>query len=362
MLFRKQAAAEAEIFLQPPPGKRYVRSFFFARKIDAPFSRIHLIPRTLLVLCISGVELRAIDAAHPDLVMAIALWCLCLALFFCSGMHARVARIYILLSIPTLLSLFTTWLLFDPLPGSVTLLHRQIYGGTLTLALGGWQALWLAVVGLFFWRTRRLLVGIVLATLMIIILPNFFTLPEWTLASLPFFHPLTVLISDRNLLIAITKVVGYSGMVFITIALVVSSRDVELIGTMRQLRLPQPIIFFLSTVFRTLDLSLQDYETIHQAQLARAINARPRSFFKRVSDLASVAVPMVAMMIRRSSEIGDALVSRGYRLNSGSTDFYETAALRWIDGITLVLCLGLLVLTFGPEINLTLILQRWVRL
>lgn len=357
MSFRKHVSAGQEIFLQPPPGKRYVRSFFFARKINAPFSQLHLIARTLLVLSLSGLELRAIDALQPDLVTALCLWIVCFCIFFCSGMHARVARIYLLLSIPTLLSLFTTWLLFNPVPGSVTLLKTQIYGGSIAFGLAVWQAIWLAIVVLFFWRTRKLLGGLFLATLITIVLTQLVPLPEWTFARLPFFHTLTVLISDRNLLIAVTKVVGYSGMVFATIALVVSSRDVELIGTMRQLHLPQPVIFFLSTVFRTLDLSLADYETIHQAQVARAINARPRSILKRLSDLASVAVPMVAVMIRRSSEIGDALIARGYRLKSSSTNFYETSAWRWIDSLILVVCFGLLFLTFGPHFNLTLLLQ-----
>lgn len=358
VLFRKHVSDEAEIFLQPPAGKRYVRSFFFARKINAPFSQIHLIPRTLLVLCISGLELRAIDAAQPDLVTALCLWIVCVGIFACCGMHARVARIYLLLCIPTLLSLFTTWLLFNPVPGSQTWLKTQIYGGTITLGLAVWQAIWLAIVVLFFWRTRKLLGGLFLATVSTIVLMHLVPLPQWTFAHVHFFHALTILINNQNVLIAVTKVVGYSGMVFATIALVVSSRDIELIGAMRQLHLPQPIIFFLSTVFRTLDLSLTDYETIHQAQLARAINARPRSIIKRLSDLASVAIPLVAVMIRRSSEIGDALIARGYRLQGSSTNFYETSPWRWIDSLTLVVCLGFLALTFGPHLNLMLLLQR----
>src|SRR5581483_11819585 len=71
-----------------------------------------------------------------------------------------------------------------------------------------------------------------------------------------FLCSLTVLISDRGLLVATTKMIGYSGMVLSTIALVVTGRDAELIGALRQLRIPQPVIFFLSTVFRALELAL----------------------------------------------------------------------------------------------------------
>ena len=345
-------------YLPPPPGKRYVRSFLFSRRIDAPFAKIHLIVRTILVLCMSGVQLRSIDAAHPDIISASILWCFSLLLFFLSGMQAKVARLYLLLSIPALLSLFTTWTLFNPVPGKVTLLHYLLYSGHINLGLAAWQGIWIViVVGCFLW-TRKLVLGMFIATIVSFVLTLLLPLPAWTFAQVSFFHPLTVLISEFGLLVAITKVIGYSGMVFTTIALVVSSRDAEMIGALRQLRVPHSIIFFLGTVFRALNLTLSDYETIRQAQLARAINARPRSFFRRLRDLGSIAVPMVAMMIRRSSEIGDALIARGYRLGQASANFYETVSLRPLDWGVLACSLGLLYLAIGPYLNLTAVLLR----
>ena len=346
-------------YLQRPPGKRYVRSFLFARRIDAPLAKIHLIPRTLLVLCMSGVQLRAINAPQPDIVSASILWIISLGLFCCSGMQAKVARVYLLLTFPALLSLFTTWLLFNPAPGQTILLRYPIYAGHINIGLAFWQLLWVAiVVGYFLW-TRKLMMGILIATVVAFAQTLLLPLPTWTLTQVAFFHPLTILISDYGLLVAVTKVIGYSGMVFTTIALVVSSRDAELIGTLRQLRVPHVIIFFLSTVFRALNLALSDYETIRQAQIARAINARPRSFIRRLRDLSSIAVPMVAMMIRRSSEIGDALIARGYRLGQASADFYETAPFHLIDWLILLCCLGLLYLAVGPYSNMTVVVQKW---
>ncbi len=347
-----------EIFLQPPPGKRYVRSFLFSRRIDAPFARLHLIARTILVLCISLVQLRAIDTAHPDPLAAGVLWILSFLLFLMSGMNTRVARLYFLLTLPALLSLFTTWAIFNPVPGKITLLQLPVYSGHLSLGLAPWQALWLAIVLAYFLWTRKLFNGILLASVAAFVLVRLLPLPELTLARAAFFHPLTILITDRGLLVAVTKVIGYSGMVLITIALVVTTRDAEFIGALRTLRLPQPIVFFLSTVFRSLDLALADYETIRQAQIARAIDARPRSFIRRVSDLGSIAVPMVAMMIRRSSEIGDALLARGYQLRQPSADFYETDPWRWLDWLTLAVCLALLYLAFGSHLHLTELVLR----
>jgi energy-coupling factor transporter transmembrane protein EcfT len=354
-----QDITQNTLFLQPPPGRRYVRSFLFSRRINAPFAQIHLITRTLLVLCMSFVQLRTIDAAHPDPVGASVFWLLSFLLFLMSGMHARVARIYFLLSLPALWSLFITWTLFNPVPGKIVLFQSMIYPGYLTIGFALWQVIWLAIVAGYFWWTRRLFVGLCIATVLVMVLSLIHPLPEWPFARIAFFHPLTVLISDRGLLVATTKVIGYSGMVLSTIALVVSARDAELIGTLRLLRMPQPLVFFLSTVFRALDLALSDYTTIHQAQIARAINARPRSMLRRLRDLGSIAVPMVAIMIRRSSEIGDALQSRGYTLQRAGVDFYEISPWRLIDWFVLAFSLLLLYMAIGPRFDLTALLQQW---
>jgi len=356
----RKEVPEGALFLQPPLGKRYVRSFLFSHRIDAPLAQVHLIPRTLLVLCLSGVQLRTIDAAHPDPIGAAWWWVVSLFLFVLSGMHARVARLYFLLTLPALLSLFTTWILFNPVPSKTILFAFPIYSGRVHVGVAVWEGIWVAIaLGYFLW-TRKIAGGIMIATLVAVVLTHLVTLPEWTFTQITFFHPFGVSVSDQSALVAVTKVIGYSGMVLVTIALVVTGRDTELIGAMRQLHIPQTVIFFISTVFRSLDLALADYDTIRQAQLARAINARPRSIVRRLLDLASIAVPMVAMMIRRSSEIGDALLARGYRLGEASTDFYETSPWRLIDWVVLAVSLSLLYLAFGPRLDFTLLLQRWV--
>jgi energy-coupling factor transporter transmembrane protein EcfT len=185
-------------------------------------------------------------------------------------------------------------------------------------------------------------------------------LPELRIAQVAFFHPLTLLVSDQGLLVAVTKTIGYAGMIIVSIALVMTARDAELIGVLRQLRCPQAVIFFLSTVFRSLDLALSDYETIRQAQITRAIAARPRSFIRRLRDLASIAVPLVAIMIRRSGEIGDALLARGYTLGRPMADFYESSPWHLIDWGVAVLCLLLLYFALGPHPAVMTLLWRGV--
>jgi len=339
-------------FLLPPPLRRYVRSFLFARRVNAPFARVHLLARILLVLCLSGALLRTINTAQPDLIGAILLWIVAVLVLVLSGVSPRVARFYFLLTLPALVALFITWIVFNPVPGTVTLAQLPIYSGQLSIGLAPWQAVFLAIVVLYFLWTRKLFLGIVLGIVVAFALAHWVALPALILAQVHFFHPLTLLVSNRGLLVAGTKLIGYAGMIMVSIALVMTARDTELIGTLRQLHVPPAVIFFLSTVFRSLDLALADYETISQAQLARAIAVRPRSFLRRLRDLASVAVPMVALMLRRSSEIGDALLARGYTLGKPSSDFYEAMSWRLSDWAIVVVSLGFFYLAVGPHMIL----------
>ncbi|GCF06958.1 energy-coupling factor transporter transmembrane component T [Dictyobacter arantiisoli] len=346
-------------YLQPPPGRRYVRSFLFSRRVHTPLASIHVLARVLLVMCLSAAQLRTMSTTHPDIVGAVVLWIPSVLFFFLSGMHEKVARVYLLLIIPTLLSLFLTWALVNPVPGNFVFIQQQVYAGFIVVSVAVWQLIWLAIVAAYYWWKRAIVNGILLASAVALVISYLVPLPSWPLAQVPVFHSLTLYVSDQGLLLAFTKVVSYSGMMLSTIALVVTSRDVEFMGALRQLHIPQPIIFFLSTVFRALNLALNDYETIYQAQIARAVNAQPRSFVRRLRDLASIAVPMVAMMIRRSSEIGDALLARGYTLRQQSMDFYETSPWRAIDWAVVAVCLVLLYMAVGPFPGLTTLTQRW---
>jgi energy-coupling factor transporter transmembrane protein EcfT len=347
---------EDKLFLQTPPGRRYVRSFLFSRRINAPFARIHFGVRVLLVLCLSGLQLHAINTASPDPLGGAVLLGISLLIFSMSGVSRRVAVLYAAISTPAVLSLFISWILFNPVPGKLTLVNFLLYPGYANIGFAVWQILWIVIVITYFAFTRRVLAGILGATLFVIILTRLVPLPEWTLVRITLYHPLTVFVSDYSLLVALSKVLGYTGMVLCTIALVITSRDAELIGTLRQLRVPQTVTFFLSTVFRALELALSDFETIRLAQIARAINARPRSFFRQLRDIASIAVPMVAVMIRRSGEIGDAIIARGYSIEQKTLNFYETKKWTFLDWGVLVLSLICLYLAFQTW-NLTTLMH-----
>jgi hypothetical protein len=88
-------------FLQPPPGRRYVRSFLFSRRVDAPLARVHLIVRVILILCLSAAQLRTMSTTRPDLLGSLVLLIPSILIFWGSGVKPLVARVYLLLAVPT---------------------------------------------------------------------------------------------------------------------------------------------------------------------------------------------------------------------------------------------------------------------
>jgi len=143
-----------------------VRSFVFARRIDAPLARVHPLARTLLIFCLSAAQLRTIATAQSDLVGAILFWLLALAIFLSSGISIRIARLYFLLTLPTLFSLFMTWTILNTSPG-VILFQLPVYSGQLALGLSLWQGGWLLLVLAYYLWRKRFLAGILLASLLI---------------------------------------------------------------------------------------------------------------------------------------------------------------------------------------------------
>nr|HET6901737.1 hypothetical protein [Ktedonobacteraceae bacterium] len=175
-------------FLSPPPERRYVRSFLFTRRVNAPFVQVHLLARLLLVLCLSGALLRTINTTQPDLLGAILFWLVALLVFLLSGVSPRVARFYFLLTLPALVALFITWIVFNPVAGGMTLAQLTIYSGQLSIGLAPWQAVLIAIVALYFLWTRKLFLGIVVGLVVAFALAHWVALPALMLTEIHVFH------------------------------------------------------------------------------------------------------------------------------------------------------------------------------
>ena len=93
--------------------------------------------------------------------------------------------------------------------------------------------------------------------------------PSLTFAEIQIGRPIVITISEQNVVVGITKALGYGAMMLVSLMLVMTSRDIEIIGAMRQCRVPYVASFFTATMLRSLSMALFDYSTIRQAQIAR---------------------------------------------------------------------------------------------
>jgi energy-coupling factor transporter transmembrane protein EcfT len=287
-------------------------------------------------------------------VGAIILTVFSLAALMFGGVIAWLFRSYLLVLFPMLGMLFVTWLIFNPDPGTQVFYSLPLYDGTLTLALS-LSLLALIASPIIYFQIRReifwgVIVGIVLAVALNKLGLNF----RLVLAEVPLYHPLNLIVSDKNLVVAATKVFGYAAMVFISLTLIMTTRDAEVIGAMRQAKMPYAVSFFTSVWLRSLSMALLDYGTIRQAQVARGVNLQRKSIFGKILDLARISVPLIVTMIRRSTEVGDAVMARGMTsLACKPSTFREIRPIRALDVILLLFFVGLALAVLGLRLNLT---------
>jgi energy-coupling factor transporter transmembrane protein EcfT len=104
-------------------------------------------------------------------------------------------------------------------------------------------------------------------------------------------------------------------------------------------------------------MALTDYSTIRQAQHARGVSLAKRSLLRRITDLASTAVPLTATMLRRAREVSDAALIRGFSMRSKDpTEFHEVRPFGAADWIVVLLCTALVTIVLGFNLNLTKLL------
>ncbi|MGQ9599697.1 MAG: energy-coupling factor transporter transmembrane component T family protein [Anaerolineae bacterium] len=340
-----------------PRGRKWVRSFLFAVPIHSPLARLHLISKSFAVLALSGVIMHTIRTRHPDPWGALGMMILALLGLFLSGVLRWVFRSYLLVIFPGLVGMALVWVIFSPSLGGKVLLRIPLYSGTLSVGMSvRWGILIACVVGWVIWRREifwGLVAGLVFSTLATSLLGN----PAVIVAQFRVYHPLQITVTEQNLIVALTKALGYGAMMLLSLLLLMTSRDVEIIGAMRQFRVPYVASFFVVTMLRSLSMALLDYRTIRQAQFARGIGFRRKNVLQTVADLASMAVPLIAMMMRRSSEVGDAALIRGFSIHGPEpAEFHEIRPLTRVDWLVIGGCAVLLVGVVVFRVNLT----RWV--
>jgi energy-coupling factor transporter transmembrane protein EcfT len=338
----------------PGRGQKWVRTFLFSMRIDSPLAGLHAITKFVLVLGVSLVLMGMISTARPDPLGCILLVALAFLLLWLSGVIRWLFRSYLIVIFPMLLSLFLSWIVFNPNPGSRILFSRQTYSGVLNIGVSVAMIAFVGIIVGYYVFTKQLYWGIIGAVVVALIISQTPWNLSWTFVSFPFHEPLTLIISDQTVYVAATKVLGYGAMVLMTFLLVLTTRDVEVVGALRKVpRMPYVICLFSSLMLRSLNIAMIDFSTVRQAQVARGVNVQKKNILARIRDMAYLTVPLIANMMRRSTEISDALSARGYEMGSKPTIYREVKPFHLVDYLLIVCTVVLVVGVLAGGLNIT---------
>ena len=73
----------------------------------------------------------------------------------------------------------------------------------------------------------------------------------------------------------------------------------------------------------------------------------------KIRDMAYLTVPLIANMMRRSTEISDALTARGYEMNSKPTIYREVKPFHAVDYVLIIGTTVLVVGVLAASLNIT---------
>jgi len=122
-----------------------------------------------------------------------------------------------------------------------------------------------------------------------------------------------IIVSWENLSMVL---VVYSRMFFAILVIIFFlsvTRERDIIVSVEALRLPYVIAYTIGLAFRSIGLSLIDFNTIREAEKARALDIKALPLSQKIKKFGMYIVPLVALAIRRTDEVSNALDSRGFK-------------------------------------------------
>ncbi len=334
-------------------GKKYVRTFLFSMRADSPVAQMHILTRVFLAVGGSVAVFIMFREDHLDPVGIVLVGVLAILEIYLAGILSWVIRVYLPLLLIMMTSMSLSWLIFNPQPGHYTLISWRVYSGVVTIGLAVWEAVFVAVVVLY-WEIRRgTTYGILLGAVAAWLVNHFVSSASLTLLQFPLFHALRLLISDQTLLTAGTKVLGFGVMGLLVLGLAMIIRGTEVVGMLIQFKLPFKASFFVSLALRSFSTAVEDYEIIRQAQLARGSGFHKKTIFGQIKDFGLMAVPLIAMTLTRSTQMAAALHARGFGRTIHPTPYRETKPFRLVDMVAIGLSVVIPVALFFTGFNFT---------
>ncbi len=328
--------------------KQYVRTFIFSMKIGTPVEKLHVITKVLMIVVMSVVALYMFDIpvtkGGPDVIGLLLLLALTLILLTLARTAKYLFSSYLVLALPVLFGQFFWWLYFNRnIPGTPTAFYLwpgYFPFGISTIILVG------TFLGLYY-KTRGLLWPLLAALLL-----WFFSTTPAVMDSYPYTWAFITIgakyaftLPSTVVTVAFAKALGYGVLIYTSFLFLLTTRDTEIAGALTQLKASFRISFFTALMFRNLNIILMDYENIKIAQRARASTVLRKNIFSRIMDLARISIPLVASMIKRSTEMGVALYARGFESTRKASDYKETKGFSYMDVLIIVILFAFLIYT-----------------
>jgi energy-coupling factor transporter transmembrane protein EcfT len=328
--------------------KGYVRTFIFSMKVGTPVEKLHVGTKVMMIVVMSVVALYMFDipvtSGGPDIVGLLLLLTLVMVLLAVAGTTKYLANSYLLLALPVLFGQFFWWLFFNQhLPGSR--LPFYLWPGYLPIGVS--TVIFLGTFGGLYYRMRGLLWPTVAAILLwfISITPAFLDTYPYTWASIPTGGAFPFTVPSAAVSVAAAKALGYGVLIYTSFLFLLTTRDTEIAGALLQLKASFKAAFYTALMFRNLNIILLDYENIRIAQRARGSTVFRKNIFARIMDLARISIPLVASMIRRSTEMGVALYARGFENAKKVAGYRETKSFSYVDVLVIAILLVFLIYT-----------------
>ena len=331
-------------------------------RTGTPIERLHVITKFVMIAVMSILALYMFDIpvskGGPDIIGLILLLALVFSLLVISRTAKHLVSSYLILAVPVLFGEFFWWLFFNnSLPGAKVTFY--LWPGFLPLGVS--TLVLVGVFGAVYYKTRSLGWSLIAGLLLgwFALMPTALSFSNtFTWIRVPIGAGYSFSLPEWSTIVALSKAMGYGVLIYTSFLFLLTTRDVEIAGAFRQFRVSFKKSFFVALMFRNLNTILIDYENIRLAQTARASNVVRKNIFSKIVDLAYLSIPLVATMIRRSTEMGVALYARGFEASKTMTDYKETRRLSYVDLTILVILAAFLIYVVFLGHSITALFMR----
>ena len=152
-----------------------------------------------------------------------------------------------------------------------------------------------------------------------------------------------IYITDLSIPLAIAMALRLLSLLSITIILVVTTKERDLIAGMRKLHIPYFICLIFALAIRFIPTLYDDYQTIIEAQMSRGLELEKGKFIERIKKQVIILIPWIATSFKRVSTLANALDSRGF-VPLQPRSFYREPGYSAIDYAFIALCVVVFVL------------------